>query len=80
MKEFKVGEYFYYCGKKYIVVEDATGNCGNCAFWCPYGWCANATLRCKSQIWIALLHQTHWDWTMRDRSDNKCVIFKEVKE
>lgn len=39
MKELKVGEYFNYCGKKYIVVEDATG-----------------------------------------RSDNKCVIFKEVKE
>lgn len=37
MKELKVGEYFNYCGKKYIVVEDATGNCWNCAFGCSHG-------------------------------------------
>lgn len=36
MKELKVGEYFNYCGKKYIVVEDATGNCWNCAFGCSH--------------------------------------------
>ena len=80
MKELKVGEYFKYCGKKYIVVEDVTGNCWNCAFGCSHGWCANNTLKCKNHNWNALNNRLFWDWTIRERSDNKCVIFKEVKE
>ena len=80
MKELKVGEYFNYCGKKYIVVEDATGNCWNCAFGCPSGWCANDTLKCKNHQWNVLNNRLYWDWTLRERSDNKCVIFKEVKK
>lgn len=80
MQEFKVGEYFYYCGKKYIVVEDAIGNCNNCAFACPSRWCANGMLKCKNRIWNIMNKRLISDWILRERSDNKCVIFKEVKE
>lgn len=66
MKELKVGEYFNYCW--------------NCAFGCPSGWCANDTLKCKNHQWNVLNNRLYWDWTLRERSDNKCVIFKEVKE
>ena len=79
MKELKVGEYFNYCGKKFVVIEDNTGNCHDCAF-CFVEWCANSTLKCKNHTWNVLNSRLIYDWIKRERSDNKCVIFKEVKE
>lgn len=40
MKELKVGECFNYCGKKFTVIEDNTGNChdGASVFTCPLNW------------------------------------------
>ena len=79
MKELKVGECFNYCGKKFTVIEDNTGNCHNCAFCCGE-WCANSTLKCKNHAWNVLNSRLIYDWIQRERSDNKCVIFKEVEE
>lgn len=79
MKEFKVGEHFNYYGKEIVAVEDATGNCYDCYFSCGR-WCSNTSLKCKNHDWNVRNRRLIFEWTIRERSDNKCVIFKEVKE
>lgn len=39
--------------------------------------CANSTLKCKNHAWNVLNSRLIYDWIQRERSDNKCVIFKE---
>lgn len=79
MKEYKIGECFNYNDRKFIVIEDDIGDCYNCAFCCNR-WCANNTLKCKNHAWNILNRRLIDDWFERERSDNKCVIFKEVKK